>query len=618
MAYHPRGRPPPGSSPVYQIDFNAVASGKRIASSKRRVRWRFGFTNLDALQAGETGTNCRGEEHDVTLVWSVSSGKRLVLADGEEVHYSVNRGNIMDFSWAMRGDHVLRVIASASPPLNPPPGYRQYDFYVDGASFFSMPKVYRLGLAHGAAPAAYRNYSVAANQDTTDPANPLTQIEAPRNVDEEKAYLQAAIENSLKQEVPEQKPAEGPGAGEPQQQHQDSQPEPPKQEENLLLDFFSEPAPAPLPALPAPAPSYQAPPAAPQYQTPSVAQQQYQTQAPPPGAGPQYQTQAPDTMYQTSALVPAPAVQTAPAQPPFQAPLPPAAPPSANPFGAPSSAPPLVQRSVSEITEMSYPVAAATNPAATNPAAASVGFTPAPTPASDVSAFGAAPTQTPGADMFSGFAQPPANSDQLLSGAAPPAAMPTPAVPTPAVPTPAQPPVSAQTFPPAGAPSFAAHTSADKAFHDIAQNFSLGSDSAPASASGNPFDLAPPVPAPSLDGMKAMNLPKQKTEVMNAPPPGALVVSGAQSGNWGGGLGAGSSPYGAPPNAAYGQSQQQPFNSQYGAYGGAPAPAPGYGAYPAQPPQQQQPAYQYQQPPQQPQPNQYYGGTFGAASYGQQ
>lgn len=26
-------------SAVYQIDFTAVASGKRIASSKRRVRW---------------------------------------------------------------------------------------------------------------------------------------------------------------------------------------------------------------------------------------------------------------------------------------------------------------------------------------------------------------------------------------------------------------------------------------------------------------------------------------------------------------------------------------------------------------------------------------------------
>jgi hypothetical protein len=32
---HSSGRP----LQVYQIDFTAVASGKRIASSKRRVRW---------------------------------------------------------------------------------------------------------------------------------------------------------------------------------------------------------------------------------------------------------------------------------------------------------------------------------------------------------------------------------------------------------------------------------------------------------------------------------------------------------------------------------------------------------------------------------------------------
>ena len=35
----PRGGAADGTYPVYQIDFTAVASGKRIASTKRRVRW---------------------------------------------------------------------------------------------------------------------------------------------------------------------------------------------------------------------------------------------------------------------------------------------------------------------------------------------------------------------------------------------------------------------------------------------------------------------------------------------------------------------------------------------------------------------------------------------------
>lgn len=108
---------------------------------------RFGFANPEALAAGETGTACRGEEHDVTLVWSITSGKRLILADGQEVHYSNSRSGVFDHTWTMRGNHVLKVVAHASPPLSPTPGFRQYDFYVDGQTFFSFPKVYRLGLA---------------------------------------------------------------------------------------------------------------------------------------------------------------------------------------------------------------------------------------------------------------------------------------------------------------------------------------------------------------------------------------------------------------------------------------------------------------------------------------
>jgi hypothetical protein len=44
---------------------------------------------------------------------------------------------------------VLKIVAHASPPLSPTPSFRQYDFSVDGQTFFSFPKVYRLGLAAG-------------------------------------------------------------------------------------------------------------------------------------------------------------------------------------------------------------------------------------------------------------------------------------------------------------------------------------------------------------------------------------------------------------------------------------------------------------------------------------
>ncbi|KAL3910014.1 MAG: hypothetical protein SGILL_007858, partial [Bacillariaceae sp.] len=194
---------------VYQIDFTAVASGKRIASTKRRVRW---YVKI-------------AKKHDVTIVWSITSGKRLVLADGQEVHYSTSRNNVFDFSWTMRGNHVLKVVAHASPPMSAQPGFRQYDFFVDGQSFFTFPKVFRLGLAPNdprasASPrsppnmadrsrSTYNN-NQDANQGAIAPyvrggsvrsgsANGIAAIEAPHNPDEEEAYLQEAIKNSLKE-----------------------------------------------------------------------------------------------------------------------------------------------------------------------------------------------------------------------------------------------------------------------------------------------------------------------------------------------------------------------------------------------------------------------------------
>ena len=82
----------------------------------------------------------------MTIVWSITSGKRLILADGQEVHYSMARGTKLEFSWTMRGNHVLKVVAHAAPQVSATPGWRQYDLFIDGQSFFGMPKVYELGI----------------------------------------------------------------------------------------------------------------------------------------------------------------------------------------------------------------------------------------------------------------------------------------------------------------------------------------------------------------------------------------------------------------------------------------------------------------------------------------
>ena len=175
------------------------------------------------------------------MVWSITSGKRLILADGQEVHYSSSRGGVFEHSWTMRGNHVLKVVAHASPPLSPTPGFRQYDFYVDGQTFFSFPKVYRLGLAPNdprGAPSAPARLAERGAYSSSRRSSGIAAIEAPHNPDEEEAYLQEAIRNSLKENAERAKSNEPPRISEAGQ--------------SLLLDFLEEPAPQQqlVPALP--------------------------------------------------------------------------------------------------------------------------------------------------------------------------------------------------------------------------------------------------------------------------------------------------------------------------------------------------------------------------------
>ena len=156
---------------------------------------------------------------------------------------------------------MLKVVAHATTPMNAHPNFRQYDFFVDGMSFFSMPKVYRLGLtgaepvqdmgtlalAHSSRRSAYGNYSVGGGSyggphSVSTPRNngpsSIVEIEAPHNEQEEEAYLREAIKASLSEQENEkarQVASASFGAPTPA----------PKEEDDLLIDFMSEPGPAP-------------------------------------------------------------------------------------------------------------------------------------------------------------------------------------------------------------------------------------------------------------------------------------------------------------------------------------------------------------------------------------
>lgn len=64
-----RGRCP------YQVEFRVQNQGKQMSSSKRVIAFRYGFANERALSMGKTGVDCRGEEHDIVVTWSITGGK---------------------------------------------------------------------------------------------------------------------------------------------------------------------------------------------------------------------------------------------------------------------------------------------------------------------------------------------------------------------------------------------------------------------------------------------------------------------------------------------------------------------------------------------------------------
>ncbi len=457
----------------------------------------------------------------------------------------------------MRGNHVLKVTAHANAPINAHPNFRQYDFFVDGMSFFTMPKVYRLGLTDSApiyesgslaiaqssrvpgsygantAPYGARHYSAPVQQKSL-----IAEIETPHNADEEEAYLKEAIKQSLSETENKEKDVNYSSTN---SLNADAKP-PSSGGPDLLIDFMSEPGPVPAPA-------------------PNALVQsnnQYNNQYSP------FAMQSPEP--QPSPMYGAPATVTA---------VDPFAPPPPNAV-VPAAGMSTVSSVASSFTNPPPPVVPGYNNSASS-------FPPAP------------PVSAP------------------------------PAVPIAPVPEHApnqQPPV-----PPAGAGASNPYltmgqkdtglgSDANDAFQKFANmdQFDLVK---PKVQAENPFDApivptnAPPPAPTTLADMKAMNdQSSERKEIMK--PNHAMVVSGAQNGNWG--VQQTNAPYGAP--AMMGQAPAMAMGQQP-MMGGQPMMNQGYGYQQ----QQQQPPMMQQQYQQQPgygqQPPGYGQQQFPQQGYGQ-
>jgi hypothetical protein len=199
----------------------------------------------------------------VVVVWSITSGKRQILMDGKEIHFASSRTSVIDHSWSTRGNHVLKVVCHAAAPMTPTPGFRQYDMFIDGQSFFTMPKVYELGIrgvadrapvvpygqsdqafAYGGGGGGGGGYDGGGGGGGYGP--PPERLAGPRSPQEEEEELQRAIQASLRESKAHLSER---GGAEPA-------PALAAAPEADLLDFAGSAEPALPPPAPAPAPMY--------------------------------------------------------------------------------------------------------------------------------------------------------------------------------------------------------------------------------------------------------------------------------------------------------------------------------------------------------------------------
>jgi hypothetical protein len=237
----------------YQIDYNVQNKSKTFGFSKKQVTFKFGIANQAAVDQGLTGANCRGSEHEVIFTWSLNSGKRTILADGKDVHYSETGQNGWTADQVFQHHFQMRVPGLNAPlrahlitqPKSPDdPRIKPFDLRINGLSYFSMSKIFQLGTpqmvtrsVHGRGGPGGHHHGGSSSRGG---GSHREENDAYLSPEERKAIAAAKLASlrDLNSSV-----ASGGGAPAPA-------PPPPVQEVDLL-DFSNDPpAPAPPPAAP--------------------------------------------------------------------------------------------------------------------------------------------------------------------------------------------------------------------------------------------------------------------------------------------------------------------------------------------------------------------------------
>jgi len=178
----------------YQVDFSVESKGRHLDSTKRVIKWKFGFAhppsvfphlhdengnyigdNPKSTESSESlnsststcnGVECRGREHEIVLTWSLLTGKAKLWLDNKEIYRheppvdsifnpftaSFHKGIDLP-NPEFNGSRHIEMRCYARTPLgakNMPVDdrggtFRQYELTVDGLSFFAMPAMFELG-----------------------------------------------------------------------------------------------------------------------------------------------------------------------------------------------------------------------------------------------------------------------------------------------------------------------------------------------------------------------------------------------------------------------------------------------------------------------------------------
>lgn len=138
----------------YQIDYSVKNTSKTFGFSKKKITFKFGIGNPSAIASGQSGANCRGSEHEIIFTWSLNSGKRQIMCDGKDIHYSESGQNGWTADQVFQHHFQLRVAGLSAPlrahlitqPANKDvPHIKPFDLRLNGVSYFMMPQIFQLG-----------------------------------------------------------------------------------------------------------------------------------------------------------------------------------------------------------------------------------------------------------------------------------------------------------------------------------------------------------------------------------------------------------------------------------------------------------------------------------------